>query len=97
MDRSRPFRLYCVARKDSFTATIEREKLGGMVCPITFPIRVTLSNERNWTIPGLEAPTIVRAIKRLRVQVSSIPFRIYTDHNALGHFVKVGEHHPRVQ
>ena len=63
---SRPFRLYCDACRDGFGATLEQQQDDNSVRPITFLSRVTLPNERNWTILEFEAGAIVWAIKRLR-------------------------------
>ena len=77
--------------------TLEQQQEDGSVRPITFLSRVTLQNERNWTVLELEAGAIVWAIKRLRPNFFSMPFVIYSDHQALESLGKVGEHHPRVQ
>ena len=73
IDWSRPFRLYCDACRDGFGATLEQQQEDGSVRPITFLSRVTLQNERNWTVLELEAGAIVWAIKRLRSYV--FPYR----------------------
>ena len=96
IDGSRPFRLYCDACRDGFGANLEQQQVDGSVRPITFLSRVTLQNERNWTVLELEAGAIVRAIKCLRPYFCSIPFVIYTDHQALESLDKVGEHHAPV-
>ena len=97
IDGSRPFRLYCDACRDGFGATLEQQQPDGSIRPITFLSRVTLPNERNWTILELEAGAIVWAIKRLRPFFFGIAFIIVSDHQALASLDKVGEHHPRVQ
>lgn len=96
-DDSRPFRLYCDASRDGFGATIEQEQPDGSVRPILFISRATLDSERSWTPLDLEAGSIVWAIKRLRGHLWSTKFCIYTDHKALEHIAKVGEHNARVQ
>lgn len=94
MDGSRLFQLYCASCRDGFGATLEQQQQGGTIRPITFISQVPLPNECNWTIFELESGAIIEGIKRLRVYTISIPSRIITDHQALEHLNKVGEHCP---
>lgn len=58
-DGSQSFRLYSDASRDGFGSTLEKDQTNRSIRPVTFPSRVTLPNERNWTILELEAGAVV--------------------------------------
>ena len=94
---SRPFRVYCDASIDGFSATLEQEQPDGSVSAIAYVSRATLDSERHWTPLDLEAGSIVWAIKRLRGCLWGTKFRVFSDHKALENIGKVGDHNARVQ
>lgn len=67
MDESTLLQLYCDACREGFGAILEHEQQGATIRHFTFLSRVTLPNERNWTILDSEAGAIVWTIKRLWV------------------------------
>ena len=96
-DGTRPFHVYCDACIDGFGAAREHEQTDGSIEPIAYISRATFDSERHWTPLGLEAGSMVWALKRLRGYLWGTNFRILSDHKALESIGKVGNHNARVQ
>ena len=79
-DGSRPVRVFCDACIDGFGAALEQEQLDGSVRLIACTSRATLNSERHWTPLGLEADSIVSAIKRLCGYLWGTKVRLRSDH-----------------
>ena len=57
--------------------------INGIISPIVYISRATLTNKRNWPPMELEAGCVVWSIRRLHRYLSSAFFLIYTDHECL--------------
>ena len=80
---SRKFRLVMDASADGLGVVIEQQEIDGSIRPLRFLERVTLDNERKWSISEIECAAIVRAIKRNRQMFYGIRFEVETDHEIL--------------
>ena len=89
-DGSRPFQVNCDACIDGFGAALEQEQPDGSVRPIAYISRAAFDPERHWAQLGLEAGSIVWAIKRLRGYLWGTKFRVVLEHKALESIGRVG-------
>ena len=97
IDTTRPFRLQCDASTAGLGATLEQEQPDGSIRPIVYISRATLDDEQNWTAMELEAGCVVWGIRRLRRYLFGVYFLVFTDHQCLRQFCKIGDTKPRIQ
>ena len=64
ISRSRKFRLVTDASADGLGVVIEQQQPGGSIRPLRYLSRITLDNERKWSISELECAAIVWSITR---------------------------------
>ena len=96
-DFDSPFVVETDASNVSLGAVLAQKKSDGKIHPVQYASRTMTDAERNYSTSEREALAVIFALKKFRVYLlSSIPFKIVTDHQALRYSFQKKDIHGRL-